>query len=438
MADPTQERTRSHAWEASEANAFRVLVFWEDGMCAHDLRSGETLILGRAEGTDLHVLHPSVSRRHAAIHGGPPVRIEDLGSANGLRVGGVHVVRRSQELSPGRVVEVGAAVLVLHAHALHAQERTPPTADVEHDQGPAMARVDKLVSLVAKSQLSVLIFGETGVGKERAAEALHTQSSRAKGPFMRLNCAALTESLLESELFGFEKGAFTGAQRAKPGLIETAHGGTLFLDEVGEMPPATQVTLLRVLENHEVRRIGALQSSPVDVRIIAATHRDLRALIRDGRFREDLFFRLNGVSISIPPLRERKGEIERLAHAFAERAAEGTQGAKPTFTTKGLAALEGHDWPGNVRELHNVVERAVVLSEGAPIDVKHLQLENTPPASSSTGLVEDLEHFERARVVEALRRARGNQTLAAEILGISRRTLINRIVQYDLPRPRKR
>jgi two-component system response regulator AtoC len=431
MVDSTEERTRSHAWSTPQSERLRVMVFWDGGTCARGLAPGESLIVGRAEGSDLHVLHPSVSRRHAKVHGGPPTEVEDLGSANGIRVGGVLVARRRIALWPGQIVEVGGAVLVLQA-----ADSGPTLLDTNDAPGAAMARINKLVSLVARSHLSVLVFGETGVGKELTAEALHAQSSRAKGAFLRINCAASTESLLESELFGFEKGAFTGARHTKIGLIEAANGGTLFLDEVGEMPPATQAMLLRVLENHELRRIGAVRPTPVDVRIVAATHRNLRALIDQGSFREDLFFRLNGVSITVPPLRERRGEVAALARTFADNAAV-VGDARPTFAPGVFAALEAHDWPGNVRELRNAVERAVVLAHGAPIELGHLQLDDHATSPPAAALTTELQSLERSRIVDALERARGNQTLAAEMLGVSRRTLINRIVQYNLPRPRK-
>ncbi len=323
------------------------------------------------------------------------------------------------------------------------------------------------IARVAHSSLSVLLIGETGVGKEVFARLLHERSPRADKKMLRLNCAALTETLLESELFGFEKGAFTGADRAKPGLLETATGGTVLLDEVGEMPLSTQVKLLRVLEEREVQRIGALEPRPIDVRFLAATNRDLEAAVAAGRFRQDLLFRINAVTLRIPPLRERKDEIEPLARHFAARAAEGLGNSTPVITERALEALRCYAWPGNVRELRNVMERAVVLAEGASIDTEHLpvgKLRATALAGMARGATEDRpadgdllqeegrqrthpppgtalapqEAAEKARILAALEECAGNQTHAARLLGMSRGTLISRLERYGIPRPRKK
>jgi hypothetical protein len=311
----------------------------------------------------------------------------------------------------------------------------PPGADAPSPT----AELDAVVERVASSPISVLLLGETGVGKEVMARAIHARSPRAKAPFLGINCAAFSEALFESELFGHERGAFTGADRAKPGLLEAAEGGTVFLDEVGEMPLSLQPKLLRVLERREVLRVGSLRAKPIDVRIVSATNLDLETEVSARRFRQDLYFRLNGVAITIPPLRERVAAIEPLARHFLEDAAASLgRGPAPRLSTDALDALRAHDWPGNIRELRNVVERALVLCAGSTIRRDDLQLavRPAPEVSASAGAAGDGD--ERQQIVEALERCVGNQTYAAEMLGISRRTLVARISKYGIPRPRTR
>jgi DNA-binding NtrC family response regulator len=302
--------------------------------------------------------------------------------------------------------------------------------------GP-MAQVHRLVEHVAASSLSVLVLGETGTGKEVVAEAIHRFSKRAKGPFVRLNCAALPETLLESELFGHEKGAFTGAIASKPGLVEAADGGTLFLDEMGELPLLTQAKLLRVLEAREVQRLGSVVPKKVDLRIVAATNVDLEAAVRQGKFRLDLYHRLDGVSIAIPPLRARKAEILPLARLFLAKACEAEGIAAPAVTSAAEQALVAHAWPGNVRELRNVVARAAVLAGGSPITPVHLRLGHDVAAPSTAAADEAGGDGERERVLAVLDRCGGNQSRAARELGIPRRTLLRRLDEYGVPRPRK-
>jgi len=314
-------------------------------------------------------------------------------------------------------------------------------------RNPAMVHIYRLVSRVAPSEISVLIMGETGVGKEILAEAVHRGSLRAKGRFLRLNCGAFVDTLLESELFGHVAGAFTGAVKDKPGLFEAAQGGTVFLDEVGELPPSVQVKLLRVLEERSVRRVGGIETTSIDVRIVAATNRNLDVEIAEGRFREDLYYRLNGIGLYIPPLRERPDEIEPLARMLGERA----KGQPVELDGAALEHLTAQPWPGNVRELKNTMERAVVLSMGEPIAVSHLMAPGRPVSRPNVPVVveaevqeptpsldADLRRLERQRIVEALERNGGNQTRAAKELGISRKKLIGRLESYGIPRPRKR
>jgi transcriptional regulator with PAS, ATPase and Fis domain len=275
--------------------------------------------------------------------------------------------------------------------------------------------------------------GETGVGKEVAAVRVHEHSQRAKGPLVRVSCAAFPDNLLEAELFGYERGAFTGAMQAKAGLFEAGHGGTVFLDEIGEVSLSTQAKLLRVIEAREVQRLGALRPKPIDVRFVSATHRDVAGMVAAGTFREDLFFRLNGISVTLPPLRQRTDEILPLATAFARGTDIGAEAKE---------ALIKHPWPGNVRELRNVMERAVVLSGGQRIESAHLQLAAPPARKAPPTLAAQPPggdgSEERARIIAALEACAGNQTSAARLLGMSRRTLIYKLDELDIPRPRKR
>ena len=330
--------------------------------------------------------------------------------------------------------DVDDILALLKSDISETQDLQSPTLVVLDEQ---MREIYQLVDRIAPTDLSVLVLGETGVGKEVIARAIHDRSSRRHRRFLALNCAGVPEALLESELFGFHKGAFTGADTDKQGLLEAANGGTVFLDEVAEMPPATQAKLLRVVEEQAVRRLGALTARPIDVRFIAATHRALKEHIEDGRFREDLFYRLSGMTISVPPLRERPHEIVPLARVFAHQASRKTHTCHaPEFTTEALSVLENEAWPGNVRELRHAVERAVALCGIGPIEPGHFALGNrltSCSVSSST----NLGSAEKQEIVEALEACGGNQTRAAQVLGISRKSLIRRLDRYDIPRPRK-
>lgn len=304
---------------------------------------------------------------------------------------------------------------------------------------PAMKQLFALVDRVAAGAICVLVTGETGTGKEVVAHAIHQRSPRAKKAFLTLNCGAFTESLLESELFGHEKGAFTGATEAKEGLFESAQGGTVFLDELGELSPSTQVKLLRVLEERAVRRVGSVKVRPIDVRFVAATNRNLEEDVRAGRFREDLYFRIAGVTLSVPPLRERKEEIEPLARSFLTRFATQLARRVPELSPAALRQLEKYRWPGNIRELRNMMERAVLLCAGDQVTPEHLPPEklsalwvDATPASPGDGAAD------RQQIIEALALHAGNQTQAAKQLGISRRTLLHRLDAYRLPRPQKK
>jgi DNA-binding NtrC family response regulator len=463
--------------DGKQTAELQLVVFLADQVTRYALAPGARVTIGRAEDNDVRIDSASVSRKHCVLHVGPPLRIEDLGGPNGTFVreprqgGATHDTQDMRMLSGQTVpVQVGDTINVGTATLLVRRGPSPATG---HGSEPivrdaAMRALYEQAERAAKAPISVLILGETGVGKDVLARHIHAASPRASGPFIGLNCAALSESLLESELFGHEKGAFTGALQARPGLFEAAHGGTVFLDEVGELPSSMQVKLLRVLEDRKVMRVGGRSALPVDVRFVAATNKDLEAAGASGAFRQDLFFRLNGISFTLPPLRERTSEIEPLAELFIRVACRQMDRAEiPTLSAEARARLEAHAWPGNVRELRNVMERAVVLSGGDTIGEDDLPQAlrggrpaeprpSGPPSAAAPRVDEDgapaddrasdplgklrdeIEQLERQRILAALEKCAGNQTQAAALLGISRRTLVTRLSEYDLPRPRKR
>jgi two-component system, NtrC family, response regulator AtoC len=439
-----------HATEliAPLASSGRSLVVSLDGRrLVVDLPARGKLIVGRGVECDVVLDHSTISRKHAAIELGETVRIEDLGSANGTRLAGRLLETGDPvTLVPGVVVELGSVLATLQDAARQDALRPFESDIVVLD--PVMRDVLESVRIAAASALSVLLLGETGVGKEIFARRVHELSPRKASSLIRINCAALVENLLEAELFGYERGAFTGAARAKVGLLEAASGGTLFLDEVGELPLSTQAKLLRVLESGEVTRVGGLKPSRIDVRFVSATHRDLPALVASGAFREDLFFRLDVVSIRIPPLRERPKEIVPLAQMFIAEAAAATGRAAPALATTATAALVAHPWRGNVRELRNLMQRSVLFAKGPLLEASDLRFEALGRAAGSirprperAGGVDDraLERAERRkRVVDALEKALWNQSRAAKALGISRRTLHSWMMDLAIPRARTR
>jgi transcriptional regulator with PAS, ATPase and Fis domain len=300
----------------------------------------------------------------------------------------------------------------------------------------AMQDVLELAGRVAPLDTTVLVFGESGTGKEFIVRLIHEQSPRAGGPFVSINCAALTETLLESELFGHVRGAFTGAVRDKAGLFEVAGNGTLFLDEIGEVAPTVQAKLLRALQEREIRRVGAERNIKVNARVLAATNRDLRAAVAAGTFREDLYFRLGAFVITVPPLRERREDIAPLVHDFLRRAAARVKKEVETVSADAMTALMNYGWPGNVRELEHAVERAVIVARGSSVKVRELppevsqKTQKTNPRSSDDGL--DLHAQERAMIERALERFRGNRRQAADALKISTVTLWRKMKQYGL------
>jgi len=305
-------------------------------------------------------------------------------------------------------------------------------------RSPKMQEVLALVERVAATPSTVLIGGESGVGKDLIAHLIHQRSSRSSGPFVKINSTAIPENLLESELFGYEKGAFTGATASKPGKFELADKGTLFLDEIGDVPPATQVKLLRVLQEREFERLGGTRTIKVDVRLIAATNRDLRAALEQGTFREDLYYRLNVVPIDIPPLREHKEDIPDLANLFLIRLGQQSQKKLEGIKPEALRKLMDFHWPGNVRELENIVERACALAPGPFIEASDIQIDHVAGRNHSgqSPLLPEgktLDQWEDELIREAYRRANGNKSEAARMLGLSRNALRYRLEKIGIP-----
>ena len=314
---------------------------------------------------------------------------------------------------------------------------TPPNLESSFiGESPEFRRMMNVIHRVAPSDTAVLIMGETGAGKERVAKLIHAHSLRSAKPFVVVECAALQENLLQSELFGHERGAFTGADRAKPGLFEVADGGTIFLDEIGEISPTTQTTLLRVLDTSTFRHLGATREIHVDVRVITATNRDIPAMVRKGMFREDLYYRLSTITVEVPPLRARTGDVELLAQQFTARL-NLQFGTNKRFSDEALELLRRHRWPGNVRELLHVVEAALVLCEGPTVLPEHLpgalrnskaQIETLTAAQQPPSL----EAAERAHILAALEACDRHRANTAKVLGISERNLYRKLREYDL------
>ena len=394
------------------------------------------VVVGKDPTCDAPIEDPYVSARHLRIEPrGGVWHVVDLGSTNGSFISGARVSQA--QLPLGVPVSIGDAELVLERR----DAPEPPRAEAFEGmvtRDAAMRQVFELVERVGASDAAVTILGETGTGKELVARALHARSGRRDGPFIPVNCSAIAETLIESELFGHEKGAFSGAERMRKGAFEEADRGTIFLDEIGELPLDLQPKLLRVLELGEVKRVGASRPIQVNVRIVAATHRDLRAQVRGGRFREDLFYRLCVVPITVPPLRQRKGDVRALAEAFLSRAAP--RGVPLRWTPEALAKLEGYDWPGNVRQLKNVVQRALLFrGEGQSVPAGSVTFEDTR-ATPGIGGDDDtlylrgltLEEIEREAIRLSLRRNGGKRAAVVRELRIAKSTVMKRIGQWAL------
>jgi DNA-binding NtrC family response regulator len=403
------------------------------------LAEGEPVTIGRARSCTIHIDDEHISRTHTqVVRRGEDIIVTDLGSRNGTLVRGMRVERECRAL-PGDMVGIGPLTAIVAVTATPEASAAPQAAGAHVVADAAMARVYELCRRVAATPLSVLVSGETGSGKENVAEAIHRFGPRSDRPFVRLHIASLPETLLESELFGHEKGAFTGATKRRIGYFESAAGGTLFLDEIGELPMATQAKLLRTLETRKIVRIGSTEEVEVDARIVAATNRNLPAEVRAGRFREDLYFRLSAFRIDVPPLRARRVEIPLLASLFAREIAQRLGTAAPRLSPEVLEVLEAHSWPGNVRELKHTIEAAYVLAAPGDIQPEHLpetvrqgaDEAELPPADPGA-LPAAISETERRAILAALTACDGNQTRAALQLGISRRALIYKMSKYDI------
>jgi two-component system response regulator AtoC len=428
-------------------------------------------VIGR--GADAHAVvdDARVSRRHARLRWeGGSLFIDDLGSRNGTNVNGEVLQNESRRARGGDCIrlagrDITVAIVSVNEPASAANDErpeAPPSRPLSRPLGdspqrntpdgvviaePSMARMFGFTRRVAATSTTVLILGETGVGKEVVAQQIHAWSARHDRPFVRVNCAALPETLVESELFGHERGAFTGAERRKIGFAEAAHEGTLFLDEIGELSLPVQAKLLAMLENRSIVRLGSTVETPVNVRVIAATHRHLTEEVKKGTFREDLYYRIGVVVIRVPPLRERPSEVTLLAKLFAKRFGSHTGFGEPTIAADAAAALVAHQWPGNIRELRNAIEHAVLLTEDGVIRREHLPetvlgsasgassaAASRPSTARAGGVRAALAEVERASIEEALRAEGGNRTRAALKLGISLRSLLYKLEKYGVGR----
>jgi two-component system response regulator HydG len=403
--------------------------------------------------TDLKMPHMDGIELTKKLHEIDPELPVIVATALGDVTNAVHAMRAGADDYLTKPIDYDALVVAIErslerrelraeAENLRRQLRTKAGEGLEGLVGasPAMQQVYRVAKQVAGARATVLITGESGTGKGELARAIHSLGPRAKQPFVQLHCAALTESLLESELFGHEKGSFTGADKRRIGRIEQADGGTLFLDEVGEIPPLTQVKLLRVLQERTFERVGGNEPITVDIRVIAATNRDLAQDVRDGRFREDLYYRLNVVRIDMPPLRLRGNDVMILGNHFLQKFTRENHKRIDGFTETARNKILAHRWPGNVRALENAIERAVVLCEGTAIDAKDLPIDAAPESHTTSGLRipgATMAEIERVAILSTLEACGGSTTKAAEVLDISVRTIQYRLHEYGVAKPPK-
>jgi two-component system, NtrC family, response regulator HydG len=405
------------------------------------------MTVGKAPGNTLVLPDPFASGVHCRIlRRGAGALVTDLDSTNGTWVNGMRV--GSAEVGPGAWIRVGESELGLEI----AREDGARSFAGILSHATCMREVFDLIERVAPSLAPVAIFGETGTGKELVARAVHERSERSKGPFIPVNCAAISRELVESELFGHEKGSFTGATSARKGAFEEANGGTIFLDEIGELSADLQAKLLRTLELGEIKRVGSSRPFRVDTRVVAATHRDLRAMVKKGTFREDLYYRLCVIRVELPPLRSRKGDVRLLAEHFARTHAP--RGFKPQFALDAWARLDNHTWPGNVRELKNVIARAMLLRRGPTLSARDFMFDTggdlaqavREDVGAPTGAAAEcddavllpgktLQQIELEVTYKALRRNGGNRRAAARELGLARSTMQKRAAELGFPPP---
>lgn len=444
---PLSDEVRNLAGDLRQVDPLMLLVYHRHGIEAVPLERDQSIVVGREEPSDCVVDDATLSRQHARFtRRGAVVEVEDLGSRNGTLVGGRSITQAS--LAIGSECLLGGVVVALHARAVAkpegsksgARRRPPPPATTEpFVESGAMREILTQLERAANSKIPVLLQGETGTGKEVIARAMHDRSERRTGRLISLNCAAIPVHLVETTLFGNERGAFTGADTARSGAFEDAHEGTLLLDEIGELPLVAQAALLRVIETNRVARVGSTREIHVDVRIVAATNRDLEVMVANGTFRADLLYRLNAISLVVPALRERREEIRPLARYFFRRANEVHGLHLRRLDESVLRLLDVYAWPGNVRELRNAIERAVVIAEADEVRVQDLperiQSASTPPppeedATNSLSAKEikaRMQGYESKLIEDALRAAGGNQTEAARRLDMPLRTFVRKV-----------
>jgi transcriptional regulator with PAS, ATPase and Fis domain len=443
---PDEATARRVGFPRVETHAVDVFVVDGPDRGQHVRITSGRLRVGSAETNDVRLRDPTVSRLHCELSFGDVVHVVDLGSTNGTWVNGVRV--HDAELPAGCVLHVGGSALRIEMSEELAEVEVSPSNRFGQVIGESfeMRRIFAILERVAPTDAAILLEGETGTGKDALAQALHDASKRRDGPFVAVDCGAMVESLVESELFGHVRGAFTGANQARRGLLAEADGGTLFLDEIGELPLSLQPKFLRALETREVRPVGANSSTPFDVRVLAATNRPLAQSVNEGTFREDLFYRLAVIHVLIPPLRARRDDVGPLARLFWERFA----GTIADFPEAILPALEMRSWPGNVRELRNHVERIVSLGTAEAIGRSQGAVPAPPvaPHDATAGaapiLPVDLplrearlrwtEQFEALYLRALLERTHGNVTQAAELAGVNRRTF-QRLMAQNRIRP---
>jgi DNA-binding NtrC family response regulator len=431
----------------SPQRRFGLLIFCEAEAQFKLLEEGSAVVIGREAPSEIVVDDASVSSQHARfVRNQGEVWVEDLDSRNGTHLAGARIER--QRLESGDEVAIGRVRVVLAATRQPALDsaRPPQAGAVPADvvvQNPRMQRIYRDVTQAARGKLPVLVLGETGTGKELVARAVHRESDRKDKPFVAVNCAAIPPTLLESTLFGHERGAFTGANGRNIGVFERASGGVLFLDEIGDLALSAQIALLRAIETRRISRVGSSTEIAIDVLLVTATHCDLEAMVEEGTFRKDLYFRLNGIQFDLPPLRERTDEIAPLAQIFLADARREWGVRASDFAADAMQMLLHCAWPGNVRQLRYAVERAALLASGDTIaaadlpdhvgsDVTRPAPELPAPTIVELALKQQLRRYERTLIDEALRRAGGNREAAAKLLRIPLRTLFRKLRGLEL------
>jgi two-component system response regulator AtoC len=434
--------------DSAPQRRFGLLIFCDAEAQLKLLDEGAAVVIGRDAPSEILVDDTSVSRQHARfVRNRGEVWVEDLDSRNGTFLRGKRIER--ERIEPADEIEIGKVRVVLAATCSPTAPAPPDPPDAgttPHGvvvQNPRMQRIYREVVLAARGKLPVLVLGETGTGKELIALAVHRQSDRKDQPFVAVNCAAIPATLLESTLFGHERGAFTGANGRTTGVFERANGGVLFLDEIGDLGSSAQVALLRAIETRRISRVGATSEIAIDVLLVAATHCDLEGMVEEGTFRKDLYFRLNGIQLELPPLRERPEEIEPLVQMFLADARREWGVHAREFTPEAMDMLRRCAWPGNVRQLRYAVERASLLATGDAIGIgdlpDHVSADAARPAPERAvapivelALRQQLRRHERMLIDEALRRAAGNRQAAAKLLRIPLRTLFRKLRTFGL------